>query len=140
MIPIILLNNVRRFASSFASVTNFFAQGSSRLSDSMATPQRGPPRKTVDALVALDRVRAEMLAGNVEVSAVTRPRGAIKADAASAHVIAFTIRRTSDRRRVATNAALHALLRSGRVAARRRLLKISPGLFWRSAVGSGSNV
>ena len=91
MIPIILLNNVRRFASSFASVTNFFAQGSSRLSDSMATPQRGPPRKTVDALVALDRVRAEMLAGNVEVSAVTRPRGAIKADAASAQVIAFTI-------------------------------------------------
>ena len=106
----------------------------------MATPRREPPRKTVDALVTLDRLRSEMLAGNVEVSAVTRPRGAIKADAASAHVIAFTIRRTSDRRRVATNAALHALLRSGRVAARRRLLKISPGLFWRSAVGSGSNV
>ena len=57
----------------------------------MATPRREPPRKTVDALVTLDRLRSEMMAGNVEVSAVTRPRGAIKADAASAQVIAFTI-------------------------------------------------
>ena len=78
MIPIVLLNSVRRFAPGFASVAISLLKGSSGLSSSTATPRPEPPRKTVDALVALDRLRAEMLASNVEVSAMTRPGARLK--------------------------------------------------------------
>ena len=68
------------------------ALGLELVSDSMATTRWQPPWETEDALAALDRVRAALLAGDVDVSAVMRQRSASEKDRVPGVVVAFTLR------------------------------------------------
>ena len=75
------------------------ALGLELVSDSMATTRWQPPWETEDALAALDRVRAALLAGDVDVSAVMRQRSASEKDRVPGVVVAFSLRPFSGRRK-----------------------------------------